>query len=96
MAASILMLALWLGLAGASASEELHHLLHSDSHQHHHECLVTSFAKSQFLHSAVEVEVSRPAACFPRELPAESRSAGASDLRLAPGRAPPFASFLQP
>jgi hypothetical protein len=92
---TLLMLGLWLGLAGLGSSDHLHHWVHSDSHQTNHECLVTLFHKSLLFHSpelataplAVFVWFGISTPVFELLLPL-------SDLRLAPSRAPPFISFL--
>lgn len=91
------MLGLWLGLLGLSASEQLHHLLHTDSHQHHHECVVTLISKSHLL--VESVPVGAPVAvfvCFGLLLLCGGRMLGRTDVRLAPVRAPPVGFLLQP
>src|SRR5688572_14796951 len=95
-AVSILMLGLWLGLLGLSASEQLHHLLHSDSHQHHHECLVTSISKSHLLFTPMLAAA--PVAVFvyfSLLLLIGGLAFRSVDIRLAPARAPPVGSLLR-
>jgi hypothetical protein len=91
----ILMLGLWLGLVGLSASEQLHRLVHSDSHQVNHECLLTLFAKGSFSPSSGPPQMSAPV-FEPITLPplASRDFPSTADIRLAPGRAPPVVSLL--
>jgi hypothetical protein len=91
----VLMLGLWLGLVGLSASEQLHQLVHSDSHHVNHECLLTLFAKGHLSHSTAPPEMAVTTfACF--DLPPLVNCAFVSmaDIRLAQGRAPPADSSL--
>ena len=91
----ILMLGLWLGLIGLSASEQLHRLVHSDSHQVNHECLLTLFAKGNLSHSAAPLKVAAPMFGSVTLPPLASRDfPSTADIRLAPGRAPPVVSLL--
>jgi hypothetical protein len=95
-AVGIVMLGLWLGLLGLSASERLHHLLHSDSHQHHHECLITSISKSHLLFTPTLVAA--PVAVFVSFallLLSGALAFRSVDTRLAPARAPPVGSLLR-
>ena len=95
-AVGVLMLGLWLGLLGLSASDQLHHLLHSDSHQHHHECLVTSISKSHLLFTPMLAAA--PVAvfvCFGLLLMIGGLAFRSMDIRLAPVRAPPVGSLLR-
>lgn len=96
MAGVALMLGLWLGLVGLGTSEQLHQLVHSDSHQVHHECLVTLFYQSLLFHSPDSAAA--PLAVFVF-LGLLVRAVGAFlpqiDLRLSPCRAPPFVSSLR-
>ena len=90
------MLGLWLGLVGLSTSDQLHHLLHSDSHQQHHECLVTSISKSHLLFTPASA--SAPVAvfaCFGLLLLIGGLAFRSVDLRLAPARAPPVGFLLR-
>jgi hypothetical protein len=84
------MLCLWAVLIGFSSSDRLHQCLHSDSGQVTHDCLVTSFAKSQSL--ALPAEAALPPASF-FEVGRIHLSAGTlafpSDRRLSPPRGPP-------
>lgn len=91
----VLMLGLWLGLVGLSASEQLHQLVHSDSQQVSHECLLTLFAKS-LLASSPAALVLAVATFFSFDLPPLARPVWVSvtDVQLAPGRAPPAVSSL--
>jgi hypothetical protein len=95
-AVGILMLGLWLGLLGVSASDQLHHLLHSDSHQHHHECLVTSISKGHLLFTPMLVAA--PVAVFLSFgllLLTGGVAFRSVDIRLAPARAPPVGFLLR-
>jgi hypothetical protein len=91
----VLMLGLWLGLAGLSTSEHLHQLVHSDSQHVNHECLLTLFAKSHLFHSATPLKAA-VARSMGFDLPplANCTFHPVADIRLAPGRAPPVVSRL--
>jgi len=94
--AGVLMLGLWLGLVGLASSERLHHFLHSDSHQSNHECLVTFFSKSYLLGaSAPAIALLAVFVCFGLSHFAEGGLPSLTDVRLAPGRAPPVGSLLR-
>lgn len=91
----ILMLGLWLGLVGLSASEQLHRLVHSDSHHVDHECLLTLFAKGHITPAAVPLTLVAPVFESKTLSPLASRDFPCTaDIRLAPGRAPPAVSLL--
>ena len=94
--AGVLMLGLWLGLLGLASSERLHHLLHSDSHQANHECLVTFFSKGYLL-GAFTPAVAPLAifVCFGLRRLAGDSLPFLADVRLSPSRAPPVGSLLQ-
>jgi hypothetical protein len=89
------MLCLWLVLGVASASPQLHHTLHSDSHQTSHECVLTLLSKGLVAgpESAALTVVAPLAGEEMAGAPAlvQARS---SDIRLAPGRAPPAGFVL--
>jgi hypothetical protein len=90
------MLGLWLALMGLSASDQLHHFLHSDSHHLHHECVVTSLSKDSLLFTSAPVAA--PAAvfvCFGLLLLTEGPVSLDADVRLGPARAPPGGFLLQ-
>jgi len=92
--AGVLMLGLWLGLLGLASSERLHHFLHEDSHQAHHECVVTFFSKGHFLAAFVPAAVPVAVfACLGQSRFAANSLLSAGDVRLAPGRAPPADSL---
>ncbi len=94
--AGVLMLGLWLGLVGLANSERLHNLIHSDSHQTNHECLVTFFSKGYLLGSFAPAAA--PLAvfvCFGLCRLAGGVLPTIGDIRLAPSRAPPVGTFLQ-
>jgi hypothetical protein len=94
--AGILMLGLWLGLAGLASSARLHQFFHSDSHQTNHECLVTFFSKSYLLGAAVPAVAALAVfVCFGLSRLAEGGLPSLADVRLAPSRAPPVGSPLQ-
>jgi len=90
------MLALWLGLVGLSASPHLHRVLHADSAQLSHECVITLFASGRLLVSSAWVAVTAAVfVCFGLCWRAPSLVFLVSDVRLAASRAPPSGSSLQ-
>jgi hypothetical protein len=85
-----LMLVLWVSMVAVALFPELHRLLHCDSQSRNHQCLVTSFGKSQVLSGAsAEVFVTADSIWLLRPFAAEWISLPAVDYRLAPSRAPP-------
>ena len=94
-APALLMLALWLGLVGLASSERLHRLLHPDSHQLDHECLVTGFAKSHLLGVTISAHpVSACAVWLGLAETVGSLHVASADVRLSLSRAPPVGSLL--
>lgn len=90
LAAGALMLCLWLGLVVLATSERLHHALHEDAGELHHQCPVVTLAKVQLLEVPAMVVVADTAFLgFLPELPEFIQFASQSDLRLTPGRGPP-------
>ena len=90
------MLALWFGLVGLSASPELHRILHADSANLSHECVITLFASGRLLVSSAWVAVTAAVfVCFGLPWRAQSVLYLVSDVRLAASRAPPSRSSLQ-
>ena len=90
-----LMLGLWLGLIGAASSERLHGLLHADAQHASHDCLVTHFAKGQFLTAGGAVFVVGAVSFFFFLMPwAERFALPAADVRLPSSRGPPVGSLL--
>ena len=92
---AVLMLGLWVGLVALATFPQLHRLLHADSSQPSHECLVTQLAKSQLLTAAGVIAVAVAAFVF-FGLPslAERSALPVADVCLAPPRGPPSPSFL--
>jgi hypothetical protein len=94
--AGVLMLGLWLGLLGLASSERLHHLLHSDSHQANHECLITLISKGHLLGVSIPIAaLSAVFVCIGSGPSAEKILLSIADIRLAPSRAPPVGSLLR-
>lgn len=96
MAATGLMLTLWLSVMVLSISPSLHRLLHRDAQNSHHDCLVTHFVKSQVLSGASvavvpAVDCASFVAPFVFALPFVSQP----ENRLSPSRAPPALSSPQ-
>ncbi|HXJ61667.1 MAG TPA: hypothetical protein VNU68_33925 [Verrucomicrobiae bacterium] len=90
-----LMLGLWLVLVALGSSPQLHRLLHADSSQPSHDCVVTQLTKSQFLTAGGAISAIVVASSFFGFPPLTERIAlPAADIRLAPPRGPPSASFL--
>jgi hypothetical protein len=93
--AALAMLCVWLALGLASSSPQLHHRLHADSHQTGHECVLTLLSKGLIAgpESAALIIVAPLSgdemASAPSLIQAKS-----SDIRLAPGRAPPAGLVL--
>jgi hypothetical protein len=87
-----LMLLLWLGIFSFAACPQLHHLLHSDSHQAGHQCLVTQIQHQPLLAGLAHFLVPTPS-CF--EVPlvhcTDALFLSSSDYRISPSRAPPQA-----
>lgn len=93
--AAVLMLGLWLGLLGLASSERLHHLLHSDSHQANHECLITLISKGHLLGTFIPIAALWAIfVCFGFRHSGEEVLLSIADIRLAPSRAPPVGSPL--
>ena len=96
LAVGLLMLGLWLGVLGLSASEQLHQLVHAEAHHVHHECVVTSLTKSQLLFLPELIAAPLAVfAVFPLLVFFGERMLGRADVRLAPARAPPVGFLLQ-
>jgi hypothetical protein len=89
-AAAVMMLGLWLATLVLAAAPQLHTLLHQDSNQSGHECVVTLLSKSQLLSSSLTlgVELVKPAFDLCVRPPALLLPSG-PDYRLTPSRAPP-------
>jgi hypothetical protein len=87
------MLGLLLGISALAVSAPLHHLLHQDSKSANHNCLAAQLNKAPLVAGCAGLSVVASTSVFPG-------SAGliefgyfpASDYRLSPSRAPPFAS----
>ncbi len=88
--AAAVMLCLWLALGLASSSPQIHHRLHADSHQTSHECVVTLLSKGLFA-GPESASVNLVAPLSSEWMPAALSlvHVPSSDVRLAPGRAPP-------
>jgi hypothetical protein len=90
------MLTLWLAVVVISVSPALHQLLHHDSQSDKHECLITHFAKGNFLSDAsVGVVLLVNPVCVVAPLPVDLRCVSSPKYRLPPSRAPP-ALFSSP
>lgn len=88
--AALWMLGLWLALLTLSASERLHHFLHDQAAHPEHNCLVTGFANGSIADVPVIAVVPAAVELISEKVSAEpARFLERSDLRLAPGRAPP-------
>ncbi len=84
------MLSLWLGLMFLATSERLHHALHEDAGELHHQCPVVTLAKVQLLSPPTTVVVADAAVLgFLPKLPESIAFVRPSDVSLAPGRGPP-------
>jgi hypothetical protein len=84
------MLLLWLGLLGAAVSPQLHQLLHKDSQNPTHNCVVTQVQQQAFLGTCDRLVVSDPVLTSIGFVPlAETRIFPTTDYRLSPSRAPP-------
>ena len=90
-----LMFVLWLVLVALGSSPQLHRLVHADSNQPSHDCLVTQLAKSQLLTADGAISVAVVAFAFFALPPLAERDVlSAADLRLPSPRGPPSSSFL--
>lgn len=90
LAAVLVMLSLWLGAYALEVSPELHHLLHEDSHEAGHNCLITQLHHQLLL--AGFVAPLTPVAPTVWSAPARSgdfQFLPSRDYRLSPSRAPP-------
>lgn len=88
--ASGLMLALWLAAVLVGVVPELHRLLHQDSQNANHECLVTQITKSKVLSGAsMPPAVLAHPASPPLPFVSEFVFVPPADCRLAASRAPP-------
>lgn len=85
------MLALWCFTVALSSSPALHHLLHSDSGDLTHQCLVTAFQKSSLAGGAVVPLIVIVAAVPFSEhaVMADVLPFQSTDLQLLPTRGPP-------
>ena len=92
-----LMLALWLVMVLLTVSPQLHHLLHEDSQDATHHCLVTQLGDGSFItgDAGITSPVEPPAASFSAII-SESDVSSATDRRLPSGRAPPATPSIQP
>jgi hypothetical protein len=89
-AAPALLGLVWLTMALASVSPELHQLLHSDSHNTGHECIVTLLGQSLVLSENCPLLLVTPVRLADRvSAHRESLRLPAADHPLAPSRAPP-------
>ena len=85
-----LMLLLWIGLFAAAASPDLHRLLHKDSQNAAHQCLISQLQRQLIFEGFESPAVPAPVlvACpFPPVLSVQICLA--PDHLLSPGRAPP-------
>jgi hypothetical protein len=90
LAATGLMLTLWLAVVVLSISPALHQLLHHDSQSGKHECLVTHFIKNQVLSGAsAGVVLMVDPVCVAASLPVDLTFVSPPEYRLSPSRAPP-------
>jgi hypothetical protein len=90
MAAAGLMLTLWLAVIVVSVSPALHELLHHDSQNGKHECLVTHFVKGHVLSGAsVGVVLMVDPVCAAALRPVDLTFVSPPEYRLSPSRAPP-------
>ena len=89
-AAAGLMLVLWTATLLIASSPSLHSLLHSDSQDATHHCLVTQVKEHSLLacSGTVPVPVLPPVAFAPTPC-SEVQFASSFDYRLSPSRAPP-------
>lgn len=84
------MIGLWLVLSALAVSPKLHHVLHADSQNLSHECLVTLLGKNHLLlGGSAGIALCVVLFCFGLVLLAESVLFPRRDCRLAPSRAPP-------
>jgi hypothetical protein len=89
-------LALWLLTFALSISPTLHRLLHSDSQDPKHVCLITTFNHGQVLSSgSTSVVLSPESIRFVSPPPVILPLVSQPENRLLPGRAPPMPVSLQ-
>jgi hypothetical protein len=90
-AAAGLMFVLWTWTFLLASSSELHRLLHSDSQNSNHHCVVTQVKEHSVLSgiSIVDVPVS-PIVVLAQVPRNEFQFLSSSDYRLSPSRAPPL------
>src|SRR5262249_4328973 len=93
----LLMLALWLGTSALAASPQLTHLLHSDSQNSNHVCLVTQIKHHPWLVAFIPLTAPPPAvsAALPDD-PVDPQLPRGRDYRTAQSRAPPSAVSSNP
>ncbi len=89
---AVVMLLLWVGTFVLASSPQLHRLLHTDSGDASHYCLITQIQQHPLVAGGIATVVpAAPTACaeftFGRQLP----FASVFDYRFAPSRAPPLA-----
>lgn len=87
---------LWLATSALAVSPELHHLLHADSNNLSHECVLTLLSKGLFAGPASADPQWWPHAPTLRVPPAPDEPVRSRfDYRLSPSRAPPAVSFVR-
>ena len=94
-AIGVLFLGLWLGAAGLSSSAWLHERVCADARQVSHDCALSTLAKGHFAAPPAPPPAPAPRDNFPStEVSIETLFLTQIDLRLSPGRAPPFGFFI--
>jgi hypothetical protein len=91
----VLFLGLWLSAAAFASSEWLHERVCADANKVSHDCAVTKLANGHFAAPPAPPLAPAPLANIPSaQVPLEILFLTQIDLRLSPGRAPPFAFFI--
>jgi len=85
-----LMLLLWLGTFALAASPQLHRLLHNDSQNLNHQCLITQLKQHSLLAgSPIVLAPAAPPVDAASACSADPQFLPTSDYRISPSRAPP-------
>lgn len=93
-AVASLMLVLWVVLVTLATCPQLHQLVHADSSQPSHDCLVTQLTKSQFLTASGIIAVTvAPFVFFECSPVTDGFVFPGTDLCIASPRGPPSCSF---
>lgn len=94
-AIGVLFLGLWLGAAAFSSSAWLHEHVCADAKQVSHDCAVSKLANGHFAAPSAPPPAPAPRANIPSaDICIAALVLTQIDLRLSPGRAPPFTFFL--